>query len=311
MQRLIDSRQLNALVALARRGSFTLAAEELHLTQSAVSHAIKSLEVDVGCRLVDRDGRRVRLTEAGEQFLMHAENILREMEAVRSDMDSHSTHGTSRLRIGASTTACQHILPAVVREFRARFPRCAVRIEPGDFGGQIDMLRAGEVDLAVGLEVPSPMGEDLVFIPLFDDELRFFVAPSHPWARLGFIPREAIAKETLILYGRTSYTYRLMMEYFRDEKVLINNFIELGSMEAIMEMAKLEQGAAVISPWIARREILAGTLVSLPLGRRKLRYRWAVGHWKGRRLSLAEEEFLKICSATVKTMRLGVLASAA
>jgi DNA-binding transcriptional LysR family regulator len=305
MNRLIDSRQLNAFVALAKRGSFTLAGEELNLTQSAVSHAIKILENDVGCRLVDRDGRRVQLTEAGDRFLMHAENILREMEAMRSDTDSHSTHGRTRLRLGASTTACHLILPTVVREFRARFPRCSVRIEPGDYGRQIEMLRAGQVDLAIGLELPSPSGEDLIFTPLFDDELRFFVAPTHPWTKLSSIPREAISKETLILYSRTSYTYRLMIDYFREEKVLLNNFVELGSMEAIKEMAKLEQGAAVISPWIAREEVRAGSLVSLPLGRRKLRYRWAMAHWKGRRLSLAEECFLKICVSTAQSLRLG------
>src|SRR5688572_19162125 len=78
MSRPLDSRQLAAFVSLARCQSFTRAAKELYLTQSAISHAIKALEVEVGSRLVDRAGRRVLLTQAGEQFLRHAEKILKE-----------------------------------------------------------------------------------------------------------------------------------------------------------------------------------------------------------------------------------------
>jgi len=297
VQRLIDSRQLYALVALARRGSFTAAAAEMSLTQPAISHAIKTLEGDMGCRLVDRVGRRVQLTEAGADFFRHAENILREMDAVRADLDLHSKLGRSRLRIGASTTACQLILPKVIRQFQAKFPNCAVRIEPGDHGRQMELLRAGEVDLAIGVEVPGPASEGLEYSPLFEDGLAFFLSPKHRWATLGSVPREAIPHETLILYERTSYSFRILSEYFREEKIILGNFIELGSMEAIKEMAKLGLGAAVLSPWVARDEVHAGELVALPLGRKKLRYRWAIAHWKGRRLAHAEEMFIKLCAA--------------
>ena len=131
MKPTLDSRQLHAFSALARRGSFTLAAKDLFLTQSAVSHAIKALEDDLGTRLVDRVGRRVLLTQAGEQFLRHTEKILREMETARAGLDTLSKWGHGRLRVGASTTACQHILPTVLREFRQSYPKCVIRIEPG------------------------------------------------------------------------------------------------------------------------------------------------------------------------------------
>ena len=100
MKPTLDSRQLHAFSALARRGSFTLAAKDLFLTQSAVSHAIKALEDDLGCRLLDRVGRRVLLTQAGEQFLRHTEKILREMEAARAGLDSLTKWGHGRLRVG-------------------------------------------------------------------------------------------------------------------------------------------------------------------------------------------------------------------
>ncbi len=300
MKAILDSRQILAFSALARRGSFTLAAKDLFLTQSAVSHAIKALEEEVGCRLVDRAGKRVMLTQAGEQFLRHAEKIMREMEAARAGLDTLTKWGHGRLRVGASTTACQYILPTVLREFRQSFPKCVIKIEPGDHGLQLDLLRGNHIDLAIMLE---PAGQtDINFTPLFQDELRFVVAPLHRWVRMGRVPREAIAEETLVLYNKSSYTFRLVNEYFRDEKVLLSNFIELGSMEAIKELVKIGLGAGVLAPWIARGEIENGSLVSLPLGPRKLRRKWSVAHLKGRRLALGEQTFVGLCRAVTETL---------
>lgn len=304
MKKIIDSRQLHAFAALARRGSFTHAAKDLFLTQSAVSHAIKALEDDVGCRLVDRVGKRVLLTQAGEQFLRHAEKILREMETARAGIDTLSKWGHGRLRVGASTTACQYILPTVLREFRQSFPRCVIKIEPGDHGRQLDLLRSGQIDLALVLEPPQAMHDEFTFAPLFQDELRFFVAPLHPWARLGRAPREIIQNETLILYNKTSYTFRLVSDYFREEKILLSNFIEFGSMEAIKELVKIGLGAGVLAPWIARAEMENGSLVSVPLGARKLRRRWSVAYLKGRRLALAEETYVGLCESVTEMLGL-------
>ena len=302
MKTTVDSRQLNAFAALARCGSFTLAAKDLFLTQSAVSHAIKALEDDLGCRLVDRIGKRIQLTLSGEQFLRHTENILREMQAARSGMEAISRWGHGRLRVGASTTACQHLLPTVLREFRESFPKCVIRIEPGDQSRQMELLRAGHVDMAFLLQTPSDVSQDLVFVPLFEDELRFFVAPQHPWAGLQSVPAGALETETLILYNKLSYTFRLVADYFKEEKIVLSNFIELGSMEAIKELVKLGLGAGVLAPWIASAELANGTLVSLPLGRRRLRRQWSVAYWKGRRLALAEEIFVGLCETVAKNL---------
>jgi LysR family transcriptional regulator, low CO2-responsive transcriptional regulator len=298
----IDSRQLSAFAALARCGSFTVAARELFLTQSAVSHAIRALEDDLGCRLVDRIGKRIQLTPSGEQFLRHTENILREMQAARSGVEALTKWGHGRLRVGASTTACQHLLPAVLREFRESFPKCVIKIEPGDHDRQLELLRGGHVDLAFLLEPKSEVSDGLTFVPLFEDELRFFVAPQHPWAQMRSVPRDAIASETLILYNKVSQTFRLVADYFKDEKIVLSNFIELGSMEAIKELSKLGLGAGVMAPWIASNELANGSLVSLPLGPRKLGRRWSVAYWKGRRLALAEEIFVGLCETVAKNL---------
>jgi DNA-binding transcriptional LysR family regulator len=290
MRTTLDSRQLLAFEAVARRGSFTLAAKELFLTQSAISHAMKALETEVGCRLLDRIGKRALLTQAGEQFLRHTEKILREMETARTGLDTLTNWGHGRLRVGASTTACQYLLPTVLREFKQSFPKCVIKIEPGDHGRQLELLRAGQIDLAIMLMPPGDGEFD--FVPLFEDELRFLVAPLHPWAHAGGVPRGAISDETLILYNKTSYTFRLVSDYFREEKITLSNYIELGSMEAIKELVKIGLGAGVFAPWIAREELQSGALISFPLGRRKLKRRWGVVYLHGRRLPLAEETFV-------------------
>ncbi len=88
MKRPLDSRQLLAFVTVVHRQSFTLAAQELHLTQSAISHSMRALESDLGCRLLERNGRRMELTEQGERVLQKAESILREMEQARAELDT-------------------------------------------------------------------------------------------------------------------------------------------------------------------------------------------------------------------------------
>src|SRR5882672_3058573 len=98
----IDSRQIRAFCVLARTGGFTQAARELHLTQSGVSHSINALERDVGCRLLDRLGRKVVLTEAGEQLLQYATKILHDMDNARTSLSHLGKWGKGRLRIGAS-----------------------------------------------------------------------------------------------------------------------------------------------------------------------------------------------------------------
>ena len=296
--KIFDTRQLLAFAALARLGSFTQAAHELHLTQSAISHAIKALEEQAGCRLFERAGRRVTLTQAGEQLQRHVEKFLTEMKVARNGLEELSRWGHGRLRIGASTTACQYILPNVLREFKQSFPKCVISIEPGDHGQQMELLQQNRIDLALMLE---PEGlKELAFVPLFEDEMRFLLSPVHPWVRAGRMQRANFAEQTLILYNQTSYTFRLVKEYFRTEELPLANFLELGSMEAIKELAKVGLGIGVQAPWVARAELQVGALVSLPLGKRKLRRKWGVAYLRGRRLSLGEETFVGLCQTVTE-----------
>lgn len=256
---------------------------------------MKALETDVGCRLFDRVGKKVLLTQAGEALLHHTEKILQEMAAARAGLEQLGKWGVGRLRIGASPTACQYILPSVLREFKESFPKCRISIEPGDTLDAIESVRNNRIDLAITLE---PRNEDqFEFHPLFTDELAFLVGAMHPWARQGHVVRNEIPKQSYVLYNKNSYTFRMVRDYFHQEDMVLNTVIELGSMEAIKELVKLGLGVGILAPWIAQKELREKSLIALPLGRRKMKRNWGVIHWRGRRLSLAEETFLSLCKA--------------
>jgi DNA-binding transcriptional LysR family regulator len=291
----LDSRQVRAFCVLARTGSFTQTARELHLTQSGISHSMKALERDVGCRLLHRLGKKMVLTQAGEQLLHHAEKILLEMESARESLSRLGKWGKGRLRLGASTTACQYIIPPVLREFKESFPEHAITIEPGDTPELVTALLNHRIDLALCLEPRKD--PQLEFHQLFTDELRFVVGAMHPWAQTGRVERAEIPRTNYILYNKRSITFRLIEDYFRHEQMVLNTVIEVGSMEATKEFVKLGLGASILSPWIARKEIEDGSLVELPLGRRKLPRHWGILHWRGKRLNLAEETFINLCES--------------
>lgn len=294
MNVMIDSRQLLAFIRLAECASFTGAAKQLHLSQSAVSHSIKAIEADLGCRLFDRVGKKVLLTQAGEQLQHHAQRILTETRAARSSLKHLGKWGRGRLRIAASTTACQYILPEVFRELKKALPDTAIILEPCDTAEATDLLRENRVDL--GLVIESRLDNQFEFRALFSDEMGFIVSPSHPWALAGRAIREEIPRQQYIQYSKASFTFRAVEQYFREEDVALNTVMELGSVEAIKEMVKLGLGVTVLASWVARRELDDGSLVALPLGRRKLTRTWGLIHWRERRHSLAEERFLSLCS---------------
>ncbi len=296
----LDSRQIRAFCALARTGSFTQTARELHLTQSAVSHSIKALESDAGCRLLNKLGKKIVLTQAGEQLLHHATKILQEMENARESLGHLGKWGRGRLRLGVSTTACQHILPPVLREFKESFPEHAIFIESGDTPELVASLLRHKTDLALTLEPDRE--PQLDFHPLFVDELQFLVGALHPWAQAGHVERAEIPRQNYIFYQKKSLTFRLIEDYFRRENMVLNTVIELGTMEAIKELVKLGLGVSILAPWIAREEIKERSIVVLPLGRRKLQRRWGILHQRGKRLTLAEETFIGLCRAACASL---------
>lgn len=290
----LDPRQLRAFLALAKEGSYTHAAKELSLTQSAVSHAMKNLQDQLNCRLLYTVGKKVHLTEQGKVLQRDAEGIINAMNQAIKNLNIDALEDRGRLVIGCSAASSQFILPQVLREFKDCFPKYEIAIRPGDTPDLVEQLLMQSIDLAVCL---NPL--ELTKIEakkLFEDELFFLVSPLHPWAEKGKMKRDDLRSTQFILYSRRSRTFDLIQNHLLDQGVRLGSFIEMGSFEAIKELIKLGLGVGVMAPWVARKELESGSLVAVPI-RPKLKRTWSVLSLTNRPLSLAEETFVGLCQS--------------
>lgn len=287
-----DLRQLRAFVSVADEGSFTLAAKKLFLTQSAISHSMKALEESLGCRLLDRLGKKTVLTEEGEVFLKRCRRVLGELEDAGRELDGLKRWGQGRIRIGAPHSLCQFLLPTVLREFRDCFPRCEPTIEADDTARLLERMADHDLDIVLGLRPRGGVAEP--YRPLFRDRMTFVVPPVHPWAETGVADPAEMANVQFIIYARATETHRLVEEHFEKLGVRTRPPLVLGDMEAIKGMAKIGLGVGLVAPWVAKREFDDGSLVRVPVCGGPIEREWGIFHKADRTLSLIEETFAGI-----------------
>jgi len=290
---MIDSRQLRIFVTLARKLNMGRAAEELGLTKSALSHALKTLETETACQLFERSSRGFILTQAGARLLAEAEPILRQLQTLQDNLLSTQKRRTGRLRLGGSATACLHLIPPVLREFRESFPDYRIEITLVNSSSAEEMLADDRLDLAVVLEPQASSRAH--FIPVAEDRLAFLLNPLHPWALREKVDRSELAEQKIILPLRRSETYRMIEAYFRREGTTVRPFIEVDSEETIKRFVQLDLGIGICPLWMARQELQQGLMRSMPLGRRKLTRRWVVMSPPKRKFDFAENLFIGIC----------------
>jgi len=301
MKTIIDSQHLRVYAALAHTSNLSRAAEELQMTPSGVSHCLKALEADLGCQLFVRNSRKFVLSQIGGEFLAGAEQILRQMEAMRSKISTWNNWRQGQLLIGANSTACQFLLPPVLREFRESFPGFTIKIEQCSSRQAMALLLEERLDLALLTECSEP-SPHIEFSPVGEDELQFTVNPLHRWAVKRKVQREDIPNGKLILPERSGNTYAIIESYFRATNMNIQPFIEIANEQAIKEFIRLDMGVGILPKWLVADEIKQGLLVTLPMGRRRLRRRWGVLHSKKRTLSLADNLFINISRSVFQSL---------
>ncbi len=195
----MELRLLKMFCAVAQSGRLVEASSTLHLTPSALSHGIKGLEVELGCRLFERVGNKLLLNHAGEQLLAQVSPPLAALESAAESVKSLARWGKTRLRIGASVSVCQYLLPAVIRELKKSNPNLELLVESRDSPEIVELVRAHKVDLALGVAPEQDAGLELR--PVFRDELMFVFAASHPWAA-----GKPISRDDLQARNRSSFT---------------------------------------------------------------------------------------------------------
>lgn len=179
----LDVRRLRVLRELAARGTVAATAEALAYTPSAVSQQLSALEREAGMALLERDGRRLALTEAGRALVARTEEVLAALERAEADLEATRSEVQGALRMAAFSSAARVLMPRVVATLRERHPQLELHVQDGEPRDSIPMVRLGELDLALAQHFPFEARPDepgLAREHLFDDELFLALGPSHP-----------------------------------------------------------------------------------------------------------------------------------
>ena len=208
----MDFGQVEAFVQVSAHSSFSRAAEVLQLTQPSITARIQSLEREVGEELFERDGRGVRMTDAGLAFLPYAERILRTLVEGRDAIDEVRNVQLGSLLLGSALTVSTYVLPRILHAFRSQYGGVDVSIRTGRSEQVLAMLQADEVHVGIVRSLSHP---DVETVHLYDDEIVLSVNPEHPFAASGTATVEDAASEPIVLFDRGSSYFGLIPGFFR------------------------------------------------------------------------------------------------
>ncbi len=281
-------RQLRVFEAVAQHSSFTKAADELYLSQPAVSMQIKQLEENVGLPLFEKMGRKIHLTEAGRELHIYGKAIFRQLDEMEEVLEAQKGVSRGRLDIAvASTITC--FAPRAMGLFFRRYPGVKLSLEVTNRKNLMRLLEANEKDIILMGKPPESL--DLESVPFMDNPLVVIAPTSHPLAKEKNIPLERIAEETFLVREMGSGT-RLAMERFFDENGITPvKGMEMVGSEAIKQAVRAGLGLAVVSTHTIDLELETGRLVVLDIEGFPLMRKWFMVHRRGKRLSPSAQAF--------------------
>lgn len=259
----LNLNRLRLFLAVVEHGGVTRAAEEVHVSQPAISQAIRALEAELETPLLEHIGRRVAPTEAGELLAGYGRQIFALAEDARHALDDLAGLQRGRLAIGASTTIGIYLLPRLLATYQQRYPGIALSLEVGNTEQMVQLLIDGGRDLAL---IEGPVDDDRVLArPWREDELVLIAAPGHPLASGGAVSVEALAQAPFLMREPGSGTRDIVTAALAEWGIAPTVLMELGHTEAIKQAVIAGLGISILSRLTVQREITAGLLVTPPL----------------------------------------------
>jgi DNA-binding transcriptional LysR family regulator len=259
-------RRLQVFQTVARLLSFTKAAEELHMTQPAVTFQVRQLEEQFNTRLFDRTHNRISLTEAGKRVHECAERIFELYAEMDNSVRELTGDISGVLILGASTTIAEYMLPALLGDFKAKYPDITIRLKVANTDGIVSQVENNAIDLGV---VEAPVNnKNLVVEECRTDHLVLIVPPAHELAKEDLVPIQRVADYPFICREEGSGTREVMIESMQDAGVSpadLNIAMELGSLEAIKGAVEAGMGVSILSNATIQKELKLGTLVAVQL----------------------------------------------
>lgn len=295
--RAVELYQLETFCRVARRLNFTRAAEELAMSQSAVSRHIEALEQEFGLELFVRSGRGVALTEAGVRLLDHAERVLHLVGQTGRAMAELRDLETGHLTVGASTTPGNYLLGPVVATYRQRYPGIDLQLRIHDSQAVERLTANGMVDLAVLAGPPTANG--IATEPCLEDELWLLAAPEHPLSNRKEVGLADLSDTVLFVREAGSHTRQTVAQHFQARDFQPRHVHEIGSTEAIKQAVATGDGVAFLSRFAVMLEVRTGVLLPLPGPDCRVPRRFVLAYQKDGRRSPAALAF----AALMRKMR--------
>ncbi len=293
----MDFDQLETFIDVARLSSFSRAAEKRFRTQPAISSQIRSLEEEVGARLLDRSGGKVSLTASGKLFLKFAEDTLDVRKAVVTAIAETERVPRGEIVVGANEGTCLHILPEVFAHFKKQYPDVSVNIRRADYAKVLESVIDNSVDFGV---VSLPITDTrLTAVPIHRDELVLIVPPRHPLAKLKSAAAADIARYPLVM-PKVGHTRDALDELFHQKKLKPRYAMEVDSSELLKRFVAADVGVGFIARSHVQEDVQARVLATVPLAEAQIRRDLALVFRKDKALSRAALAFIDI-TVKIKT----------
>jgi len=287
----MDLGNLNAFIAIAETGSFSLAADRLHITQPAVSKRLASLESQLNVRLFDRLGREIGLTEAGRALLPRAYAIINVMDDTRRALTNLNGDVSGRLSLATSHHIGLHRLPPLLRSFTRAYPNVTLDIRFLDSEIAYDEVLHGRAELAVITLAPQTAAP-IRAVGVWDDPLDFVVAPEHPLAQKSRISLADVAAYPAVFPGGNTFTHHVAQRLFEREGLTPNIAMSTNYMETIKMMVSIGIAWSVLPRTMLDDQVVRLALPGVQLSR-QLGY---ITHTE-RTLSNAANAFMNLLDA--------------
>ncbi|MBQ3008500.1 MAG: LysR family transcriptional regulator [Oscillospiraceae bacterium] len=288
----MEIRQLMTFISAAKMNSFSKAAEELGYTQSAVTIQIKNLEEELDVRLFDRMGKQVSLTEQGRKFLIHANNIINEMQQAKNNITDDTTLAGT-ITIGTNESLCFTKLPAILTYFRQHHPKMNICIVFESPDRLIEMMEHNEVDIVYFLD--EPRYSNNWHKEMEEKEPVVFVCASR--CRLASMKKltiEDFLEQPFFLVEKNAKYRRLLDNYLAAKKIDLKPFVEISDTEFILKMVELNNGLSFLPRFAVEKSVEEGRLAILDTTEPDIcMYRQIFYHkdkWKTREMS----EFIRV-----------------
>ncbi len=261
---MIENFRVKVFRAVAEEGSFRKAAEILHLSQPAVSQQVHALEEELGLRLLDRKSAHISLTAAGKILLRYARKASRMAQEVEAELANLRGETGGELRLGASTTVAQYILPRILGAFLKENPKVQLQVKSGNTEEVVNWLTSGLLDLGL-IEGPA-LSKQVQTEHFLEDSMVLIVPPNHPWGAEKIVSVSEITGVPLLLRERGSGSRRVVESALKAKGVHLKDLqiaMELDSTEAIVSGVEVGLGVGFVSEWAVGKELHLGTVMTV------------------------------------------------